>query len=67
MISGVFRSKTKLTLINEIITIKKMIHSGINNYFKNLGATHVCFNHSLNADLVLPRFAHAYAFCKHKH
>ena len=20
---------------------------------------HVCFNHSLNADLVLPRFAHA--------
>ena len=24
-----------------------------------LGAADVCFNHSLNADLVFPRFAHA--------
>ena len=35
MIGGVFGSKIKLALINEIITIKKMIHSGINYFFKN--------------------------------
>ena len=34
------------------------------SYFGNdleaiLPAVHVCFNRSLNADLVLPRFAHA--------
>ena len=34
----------------------KRIHR-INSYAIYLH--HVCFNHSLNADLVLPRFAHA--------
>ena len=34
MIGGVFGSKTKLVLINEIVTVKKIIHSGINYFFK---------------------------------